>query len=188
MANPTASVTVSFSSEVIGDDGSENDYVLRGEVRSEDNGGRTQFLFSGSAPIYRVYKSDNILSVRQFTTDGTVSSAGSGVEEITETVTFNNSQTTNTSYPISGGLSVTNLGGIGLGVISQSGPSQLQCSKQSDDPLDPIIGVYLVSYRSNYRKYALSNVSKPNGFGEGEFTDYPVLIHLVGITEGATSP
>lgn len=177
---PTASLSISFSSDVIGEDVG---YALKGEVRSEDNGGETSFVFGGAAAIFRIYKSANIKTVHRFSTDGNASDAVGGqmTETIHETVIFANSRTAGTKYPIKAGtLSVVPLGKSNLGTITQSGPEEIICSKQSDGDLDPIIGVYRISYQTVFTKHQLSGVNEPPGFGENDFTDYPVHIHLVG--------
>ncbi len=179
---PTASLTISFTSEAIGLDADE--FVLKGEVKSEDNNDRTSFLFEGASPIFRVYKSSNIGVVHKFPTDGSISNASpsQGTETITEIVIFQNSDTASVSYPIKPGtLSAVQLGNKNLGVISQNGHDGIRCSKQSEGDLDPIIGVYRVTYKSDYTKHQLNGVSEPAGFGEDDFDSYPVHIHLVGV-------
>jgi hypothetical protein len=179
---PTASVSISFSSDAIGEDGFG--FALKGEVREEDNGGDTKFIFGGAAPVFRIYKSSNIKTVHKFSTDGNVSAqvGALATENISETVIFANSRTAGTKYPIKDGtLSVIPLGKSNLGAISQSGPEEIVCSKQSAGELDPIIGVYRISYKTDFVRHQLTGVNEPAGFGVGDFTDYPVHIHLIGV-------
>jgi hypothetical protein len=179
---PTASISISFSSDIIGSDG--QGYALKGEVKSEDNAGESSFIFGGAAPVFRIYKSANIKTVHRFSTDGVATAAVGGVftETVYETIVFSNSRTAGTKYPIKAGtLSVVPLGNSNLGAISQSGPEEIICSKQSTGELDPVIGVYRISYRTDFTKHQLTGVNEPAGFGLNEFTDYPVHIHLVGV-------
>jgi hypothetical protein len=67
-----------------------------------------------------------------------------------------------------------------LGTISINGSSGVKCSKTSSGDLDPIIGVYKITYTTSYAKRRLYNVSEPSGFGTGDFTNYPVLVYIVG--------
>lgn len=178
---PSASVSISFSSDVIGEDGLG--YVLKGEVRPEDNGGEYRFVFGGAAPVFRVYKSSNIQTVHRFSTDGNISAAVGGVqtETVHETVIFANSRTAGTGYPIKPGtLSVTPLGKTSIGALSQAGPEELVCSKQSTGPLDPVIGVFRISYKTEFTRHQLTGIVEPPGFGVNGFDFYPVHIHLVG--------
>ena len=179
---PSASLSVTFSSDVIGEDGFG--HVLKSEIRAEDNAGQTRFVFGGAAAVFRVYKSVNIKTVHLFSTDGRISGpvGGQVTENIFETVIFTNSRTVRTKYPIKPNtLSIVALGHSNLGVISQSGPEEIICSKQSKGPLDPIIGVYRISYKTTFTRYHLAQINEPAGFGTNDFTDYPVHIHLVGI-------
>lgn len=179
---PAASLSISFTSDVIGDEGVGT--VLKGEFRSEDNGGNTSFVFGGASPIFRVYKSSNIKSVRFFPSDGSISKVAGAELKSTEyeTVIFANQRTVSVDYPIkTGSLQVTKLGDSNVGSVVQSAPDELTCSKESTGQLDPIIGVCRIRYQTLYSKYQLNRVEMPNGFGQNDFTTYPVHIHLVGI-------
>jgi hypothetical protein len=179
---PTASLSISFSSDVIGEDGFG--YSLKGEVRAEDNNGETSFVFGGAATIFRVYRSTNIKLVHLFSTDGNMSGPIGGLltEMIYETVIFTNSRTVGTKYSIKPGtLSVVPLGKTNLGAITQSKAEEIMCSKISAGDLDPVIGVCRISYQTVFTKHQLSGVNEPVGFGLNDFTDYPVHIHLVGV-------
>ncbi|WP_290797581.1 hypothetical protein [Halomonas sp.] len=178
---PTASVTISFTTEVA--DLGEEAYALQAEVNEEDNDGETRFIFGEAAPIFRVYKSKNIASINFYPSDGSIGGGGGGgTANVEEIVTFANSRTTNTSYPIkTGTLNATALGNADLGTITAVGPATIQCSKKSSGPTDPLVGVYKINYQSDFTRHSLTGVSKPSGFGEGDFDSYPVHIHVLGL-------
>jgi hypothetical protein len=179
---PAASLSISFTSDIIGETGVGA--VLKGEFQAEDNGGNTSFVFGGASPIFRIYKSSNIKSVRVFPSDGSVIRLPVAEIKSTEweTLIFTNQRTVGVDYPIkSGSLQITQFGNSNLGAIIQSSPDELTCAKQSTGQLDPIIGVCRVQYQTLYSKYQLNRVEMPAGFGQNDFTTYPVHIHLVGI-------
>ena len=176
--NPNTSVTISFTSAIVGD----GEGTLSAEVNADDNGGNTSGFLFGDTVFYRVYKSANIDSLVVITSDGDEQSVSVGnTDTVTETVVFSGSQETSTSKPITSLTSATQLGSNNLGTISINGSSGVKCSKESTGELDPIVGVYRITYVTTYEKRQLSNVSEPDGFGDDDFTDYNVLVYLIGI-------
>ncbi len=178
MANPNTSVTISFTSTIVGD----GEGSLSAEVNADDNGGKTSGFLFGDTVKYRVYKSSNINSLTVITTDGSEGSVSTGnTESLTEVVIFSGSSEASTSKPITSLTSATQLGGQDLGTISINGTSGVRCSKESTGELDPIVGVYKIKYKTTYELRDLSNVSEPDGFGLDGFTDYSVLVYLIGV-------
>jgi len=176
---PTASLSISFQTEVVGGDGSSSHLSV--EVNSEDNNGKTQFLFGDTAK-YRIYKSPDIRSLIIIISDGSEGPDSSGLTaEMVETLAWTGSPTANTSKLIQSLISAERMGGLNLGSISKVGPTTLQCSKQSTGPLDPLVGVYKVKYRTQYDLRKLWNVAEPAGFGLNGFDSYPVVVYLIGI-------
>jgi len=190
MANyPTATVSITFQTST-----TDEDAVLVAELLAEDNGGTTTFVFGGTAPKFRVYKSNNISSVRMFSSDGnTARTASNRNAEFTEALTFvgaasedgdsNNSyRQSSVSKPVKGSYSVSNIiGNIGSVSLVELGKTTFQCSKVSTGPLDPVVGFCRVTYNTLYDWYELSGVGMPSGFGENEFTSYSVIVYIVGI-------
>ena len=174
---PNTSLTISFTIE-----GMEQQYQLSAEVNADDNNGKTSFLF-GDTAYYRVYKSSNIASMIVITSDGSEALANSNITATLsdEIVTFSGSSESSTSKPMITLISATALGSSALGTISANGEAGVKCSKVSSGPLDPIVGVYRVTYRTQYALRRLSGVAQPSGFGLGDFTSYPVLVYIVGV-------
>jgi hypothetical protein len=175
---PNTSLTITF--EVEG--GAEKIYQLSAEVNAEDNNGKTKFTF-GDTVFYRVYKSTNVASMLVFTSDGSEALVSSSLYTIIEDeiVVFSGSSEANTTKPMISLISATAMGHSALGSISANGQVGVRCSKESSGPLDPVVGVYKVTYRSLYSLRKLYNVPQPVGFGIGDFTSYPVLVYIVGV-------
>ena len=200
MANkyPSTSLTITFVTETAG--AGEDEAILQAELVAEDNGGKTNFVFSDS-PKFRIYKSPNVSVFNSdiFISDtgATITKTASGrtTEDITDTLQFigaasegdNDSdqiasyRRSSVSKPVYGTPTISNIAG-NAGAISspENGFATFTCSKTSNGPLDPVIGVCRVTYNSQYDLYTLSNVTRPNGFGTNGFTEYPVLIYIVG--------
>lgn len=189
---PVATLNISFSTTT-----TEDDTALVAELNAEDNNNITSFIFGGTAPKFRVYKSNNISEVHLFSSAGSITKKVSNkVATPTESLEFSGAsekngdqddsyRQTTVSKPVKGPYSVANIiGNIGVvSLIEEGARTTFQCSKKSTGPLDPVVGFCRVTYETKYDLYELSGVSKPDGFGEGEFTDYFVLVHVVGIKE-----
>jgi len=194
MANqyPTASVSISFVVSTV-----DEDAVFIAEINAEDNGGRTSFPFGGASPKFRIYKSSEIKSVHSFTSDGSTSRVSSNLSEtLTEFLSWAGGASADSdgnedeSYrnasvqkPVIGNYTISNIkGNIGSVSLVEQEKTTFQCSKISNGPLDPVVGFCMVTYGTRYDLYQLNNVSKPAGFGQDAFTDYQVLVYLVGVT------
>jgi len=192
MANfPTATLTINFSTAVVGVD----DALLVAEVASEDNDGQTSFTFDGPSPKFRVYKSPNISQVRFFPSVGSVGAAGSGSAQFTEEVQFagfgavsdggardDSYRRSNVAKPVTGAYdTLFSVGNIGSVSLIEAGFNVFQCSAQSQDPLNPIVGLARIRYNSSFTRHSLSGVSKPPGFGQDGFDRYSVIVFIVGV-------
>lgn len=201
MANkyPSTSLTITFVTETAG--AGEDEAVLQAELLAEDNGDKTRFTFTDS-PKFRLYASPNVsvFNSNIFISDSgaNISRTASGrtTDDITETLQFigaasEDESTTDqiasyrqssVSKPVYGTPTISDISG-NIGAVSSpsSGFMTFACSKTSSGPLDPVIGICRVTYNSRYDLYTLSNVSRPTGFGENGFTEYPVLIYIVGV-------
>lgn len=172
------SITISFQSLV---DETSGEGALKLEVEADDQvDGDTTFEF-GDAPIFRQYKTSNVsISERILSDDNaSVGQNGSGTKSVEdEIVTFSNSNTASTTYPIKDGtLSVEVVGGnVGSSFI-KSGPSEIKATNPTNK--DHPIGVCKVSYSADFTKWKLSGVTQPSGWPTDE--SYPVLIYVFGI-------
>lgn len=197
MANkyPSTSLTVTFVTETAG----EEDAILQAELVASDNGGKTQFLFSDT-PKFRLYKSPNVtvLNSNIFISDSgasvSKSSSNNRTDDIIETLQFVGAasedgdsggtpsyQQASVSKPVYGSPTISDIAG-NIGTVSdpEQGYTTFTCSKTSTGPLDPVVGICRVTYHSEYSLYTLSGVTMPSGFGSNEFTEYPVIVYIVG--------
>lgn len=182
MATANANITISFSS-IVNDpdgDGSDPGSTLDLEVNEEDQSdGDTSFIF-GDTAFYRVYKGSRISGLNVIVSDGDEAQVSTGNTTMieNEVITFVNSNTANTQYPINGIFSATLLGGTGAGTLSwTAGSAQVTGSKANSDT-NPIVGVYSVSYQTKYDKRKLSGVTAPSGWPAD--VAYPVVVVVVG--------
>lgn len=183
MANyPNASLTVNFQTTVVDGDGNLiNEAYLAAEVVAEDNADKSSFVF-GDQVKYRVYKTPNITDLLVTVSDGADAHVASGLsEEMSEVVAFSGTNVASVSKYIFSLASAIRLGGQDLGAISIAGPTAIKCSRQSAGLIDPLVGVYQLSYTTRYNLRKLFNVAAPAGFGLNGFTSYPVMVYLVGI-------
>lgn len=190
---PTAQVTINFVVSTVS--GGDIDSLLQAEINPADNAGMSRFEFGGAAPRFRVYKSPNISQISFFPTAGGVSKVGGNIAEsaIEEFITFSGAsqdseETENDSYrfsnadkPVYSYTVLDTFGNIGAVSLVEIGFAAFVCSKTSSGPTDPVVGVSRIRYTSRYDLYQLSGVTKPTGFGEGDFQQYPVIIYIVGI-------
>jgi hypothetical protein len=177
--NPNANITISFTSVVVGEDGDDPAATIELEVNELDQAdGDTTFLF-GDTAIYRVFKGSKIDSITAVVSAGTEASVSvnNTAEIVDEVITFINTNTANTKYPIDSGFSATLMGGVGVGAISTTSGSSLLTGSASISEENPIIGVYLVTYTTKFDKRSLSSVAMPDGWPDGEA--YPVMVFVV---------
>lgn len=203
MANtqyPSASISITFVTAMAGavtDNG-----ILKAEIKAKDNGGRSQFLFSGAAPKFRLYKSPNVSNIQMFVSDGNSPTKISGnvsTDDIVEALTFAGAASldsdgnvdgtdisyrqSDVSYPVYGSPTVENIkgnNGFGSVALLETGFTTFQCSGTSDGPTDPVVGFCRVTYNSKYDLYELTGVTAPSGFGSNGFTEYTVIVYIVG--------
>lgn len=176
-----ANITISFSSIVNDPDGGGSpETTLELEVNETDQAdGDTNFIF-GDTAFYRVYKGSRISGLNVIVSDGDEAAVSIGNIALieNEVVSFVNSNTANTQYPIDGNFTATLIGGTGAGTLSwTAGSAQVTGSKANSDT-DPIVGVYLVSYQTRYDKRKLSGVSAPAGWPAD--VAYPVVVVVIG--------
>lgn len=99
-------VNTNLTPEIVSSDKtSEKNCLLNWEINNEeDNDGKTTY-YIGSTYLARLYKGSSILSVKVFSTIGSVNLAGTGTAEKTEQISFSGTRTAELSYPCSGGFS-----------------------------------------------------------------------------------
>jgi len=201
MANtqyPSASISITFVTALSGavtDNG-----ILKAELKAEDNAGRSQFLFSGAAPKFRLYKSPNVSNIQMFVSDGNTPTQINGnvsTADIVEALTFAGAASldsdgnvdgtdisykqSDVSYPVYGTPTIENIkGNIGSVSLVETGFTTFQCSGTSTGPTDPVVGFCRVTYNSRYDMYELTGVTEPSGFGSNGFTEYTVIVYIVG--------
>jgi len=172
----SANLTISFSAITGDDEGT----TLTMEVNAEDNNGKTSFAFTDTA-YYRVYKGPRLTSVNYYCSKSGVDSqhlATKSGDIKNEVITFVNTNTANTAYPIYSNFSATLMAGNSLGTLGwTSGSSNLEgTAAKEGDP--PIIAIYLVNYTTQFEVRKISGVSAPSAWPVDE--DYPILIVAVG--------
>jgi len=82
---------------------------LQWEINSEDNGESTNY-YLGSSYYARLYTGKDIGGVTVFSTNGTLSSSGSGTASKTEQISFSGENTSSISFPYSSGFSYKIIG------------------------------------------------------------------------------
>jgi len=190
---PTASVSISFVVSTL-----DVSAILIAEINAEDNNGKVRFEFGGAAPRFRVYRSPNVSKLHIFTSDGNSVLRNSNISEnLTEFLVFtgavsgggeqeqndNAYRQASVSKPVTGEYSINNIyGNIGAVSLVESGLSTFQCSKESANPLDPVVGFCQVKYDTRYSLYELTGISLPSGFGQDGFDQYRVIVYIIGET------
>lgn len=167
MANTAITVTFVTEDELTDEEG--NVYTsLQVELDSDRNEGETRFLF-GSKAYYKIFKSPTDLVIVQVQSDGVITDEGVGTEEVTEYITFANTNKATINYPLDSVVSAE-WAGNDLGALSYTG--NVITSSQVG------VGVLKVVYNVIFTRHAISvNV-------EGVET-YAVLIYITGtIPEG----
>lgn len=189
---PAATLSISFSTST-----TEENALLMAEITQQDNGGETTFSFGGAAPKFRVYKSNNISSVRMFVSDGNTPNriAANKRLELTENVYFSGAadkdgaggisyRQVDVEKPVKGDYSVLlSKGNLGSLSLLTEGMRTFQCSKVSTGPLDPVAGFARIQYLTKYDLYELTGVQKPQGFGQNGFNEYGVIVYMVGVVD-----
>lgn len=158
MAN--TSITVTFVTEA---ENLDVNAVLQVQLDSTLNLGETRFLF-GSKAYYQVFFSPSTMTITQTASDGNITEEGSGTEEVTEYITFANSNEGSTGYPI-GSVVSAEWFGTNLGALSYIG-NTVQASKSG-------VGILKLIYNSAFNRYAISVQST----GDSE---YYVLVYIAG--------
>lgn len=162
MANTAITVTFVTEDELEDEDG--NVYTsLQADLDSEANDGETRFLF-GSKAYYRIFKSPTDLVVAQVQSAGVITDEGNGTDEITEYITFANTNRGRIGYPLESVVSAEWLGND-LGALSYVG--NIVTSSQVG------VGVLKVVYNVIFTRHSIS------ANAEGE-TEYAVLIYITG--------
>ena len=168
----TTSLVVEFTS--LEGDGSEG--ILKAELDpfpTGINSGKTSFV-PGDSPGFLIYKTSNVVIDNIQTSEGSIVSLGGGStpEPISESLTYTTERSADTSYPISSGFTEKQLGtNFNLGNVTHT-ESKVIVEKEG-------IGVLLISYTSNFRKYRLTGVPLELN---GE-TSFSIVIYITGHTE-----
>ena len=130
---------------------------LQWEINEDDNVGSNYYL--GSTYIARLYKGADINSVSVFSTNGTISSSGSGTDTKTEQISFTGEKTSSLSFPYSSGFSYKIIGkayNLSGSLISPSFTSP-------DDKEKTVVAsvecfcIIEVTYTVSYTKYSFSS-------------------------------
>ena len=110
------------------------------------NGGVTTF-YEGDNPGILLFKTGNVVNVEGFATDGHITHVGSGTMEVTEWVTFANTNTASASKDITGGFTILKAKGDSLPDIKYSGTT-ITCSRA-------VLAVLQIRYTARFVKYRL---------------------------------
>ena len=163
----TTSVTITFATQV-----AEGDGVLKVEVDSEDNGGKSQFSY-GDKAVFRVYCYPANMKLNFIVSDGVIMDAGYGADVKEDLLQFTgwdpksaDANTAGLSYPPSSGITSIKWLGNSLGSISvQSGDTAVAARRG--------VGVAKITYPVSFLKKGLilQNKSEP---------EYPVVVFVVG--------
>ncbi len=145
----TATLNVSFTTQ----DGSGEDQLpLILEIDSREdglNGGSTTFR-PGDTVYYLLHKAASLSITEHSSTEGSISSAGSGTRQETEDLTFANAKEASVRYPVSSIASMTWLG-VSPGTASLVNDNTITIPS-------PGFGLLRVVYNANYNAYSLSSV------------------------------
>lgn len=152
------SLTVSF---VTSSEQASQDATIDVSLDSSRNDGKTQFLY-GEKAYYKVYTYPISASITQVQSDGLITIEGSEYETINDIINFANTNESSVSYPVNNIVS-TDWFGTSLGAVSSTGKTIT--SSQSG------VGVLKISYRTYFRRYAISVPTKSE-------TTYNVLVYI----------
>lgn len=145
----TATLIVNFG-EVTVAESNQGFLIIALDDRNDGLNSGSSSFFTGQDIGFLVYKSNRVGAVRLFTSTGTIKVVGSGVREITEILTFANSDTTGLSFPAQGGFAHVWLGKSGGGV-TLTNQKELTLNKK-------ITGVLEVTYNTSFVEYLLTDL------------------------------
>lgn len=156
MAETSLTITFVTSAEQAAQGGS-----VSVELDSVYNNSKTQFLY-GEKCYYKIFTYPILATLSQISSAGVITNENSGYTTVTEQIVFSNSNTSSVSYPVNNIVS-SNWLGRNLGSVSASGT--VITSSQSG------VGVLEITYRTYYRRYAISVPTKSNA-------SYKVLVYI----------
>ena len=145
----TASLVVSFTTEGSGD----GDGELKLEVDSRPdglNGGKTSFGIEDDVYIL-LFKSANVDVTKITCTSGSLSPAGSGLADETDTLSFAKSAEANLGYPYASGGAIAWMGASGGTPTFTAGKSLVKVP-------NAVIAIGKATYKAAYTAYKLSGV------------------------------
>lgn len=166
MPSISTSFVVQFSPESTGGPSS----ILRAEIDAFDgglNGGKTSFI-PGDSPVFLVYKSSNVTIDSITVSLGSAASLGQVTtpEKIEEDISFIDSDTANTSYPVHSGFESKWIGNA-LGAANLVGDSLVRANAKGD-------AILKVKYYSRPNAYRITGI--PNEYdGETTFSTLVVV-------------
>lgn len=162
MANKAnQSVTITFSKAVAGGGDQEGNLVV--ELDEEKNAGKSQFLY-GEKAYFKVYKYPASMVLTLTSTDGAISSEGSGTSPEEENIAFSNTNEASSSKPVKS-IDSSMWFGASLGSVSADG-SKITASQSG-------IGVLNLKYKSDFLRYAIVVPVK-------DYDEYPVIVFISG--------
>lgn len=193
MANITSNVntTISFVAQA-----SDGDSISVEVLEKDQKKGVTTF-YDGDVPIFRVYFSENLAqnNLSFWSSDGNTDtqlsdlkagmSLGVYEETIREIVTFSGSNEASVSKPIISDFTYTPLSTNATSYVGAMlipyGPTSIKTTKEVlavEDGGIPMIGAFLVTYKTRYFYKVLKNVVRPTSLNADE--SYPVTVYIFG--------
>jgi len=132
------------------------------------NAGKTSFA-PGDDVYILVYKSDNVVITGTVSSAGSIAASGSASVEITQELTFEDSNAASLDVPAAGGITSVQWFGRSLGSVAVGG-DKLTCTASSSG-----VAVASVTYTATAHVYKLSTPPSINGL-----TDYSILVLIQG--------
>ncbi|MEA3272338.1 MAG: hypothetical protein U9P90_01570 [Patescibacteria group bacterium] len=165
MAN--TSISIKFVTNV--DDVGAEQNIIKVELDDEYNNNETTFNY-GTKAYYRIYQypDSGSMTVYQTQSDGTITAEGSGSGDQEEQVTFANTNTASSGFPIKSITDTTWLGND-LGAVSGTGTT-IKSSQVG-------VGVLKIEYTADFTRHAISVPT------QGELEEYTVIIYINGSTD-----
>jgi hypothetical protein len=167
------SVTISFVTSSMGDDGISLFVDMDDEQNEAENDGRTSTFIYGDTAYFRVFPSPiEGVSISCYPSDGSVISHGEHTADVDEIISFTDNTVT-LEKPVFSDFSVEQVSETSCGAISVNpdNPSEAMASQAGP-------GVYRATYTAKFQRFSISIPSKPAGISDDEA--YPVVVSIVG--------
>lgn len=160
MADIRATLVVDFT----GGDSQADDGILQLEIDDREdglNGGQTSGFRPGDNVYLLRYKSSDVSIIKQFTTNGSIASAGSDTRIfVGEQISFDNSREVSLQHPAAGGFSLTWQGNQFDAQGNQKSLSAVLVDQNKVRLSEPGYGIALVTYTAAFDVFRLHSVTQ----------------------------